>query len=109
MSVQYDHQANSSPHVPDPEDAAPIALFLRLCGVRVAPPLIRAQLYNLGMTFSETDWHSLGICARVEGMSFQPAPDVPPGVYQGLWRTPSQIWIAGSSNDLGNVVIHRDR
>ena len=69
MSVQYDHQANSSPHVPDPEDAAPIALFLRLCGVRVAPPLIRAQLYNLGITFSETDWQSLGICARVEGMS----------------------------------------
>lgn len=50
--------------------------------------------------------------AVVEGQgggAFQPAPDVPPGVYQGLWLTSSQIWIAGSSNDLGNVVLHRAR
>lgn len=43
------------------------------------------------------------------GGAFQPSASVPPGVYHGLWLTSSQIWMTGSENSGGVVVLHRAR
>ncbi|HLK92512.1 MAG TPA: hypothetical protein VKZ18_21630, partial [Polyangia bacterium] len=49
--------------------------------------------------------------AVVEGTggAFQPVAGVPAGFFRGLWLTSSQVWMTGSLNSGGVVVLHRSR
>jgi len=43
------------------------------------------------------------------GAAIQPLSVVPAGSYPGLWVNDRQVWVAGSTNAGGAVVLHRAR
>ena len=68
MAVNVGKRTNNS-LPPLDLSAAPVAMFLRRCGVRKLSPAARAQLYDLGTSMSQPEWRSLYKRAQVEGMS----------------------------------------
>ncbi len=58
-----------------------------------------ADMYASGQT----------VVRAASGAPLQTLAGVPPGSYPGLWVTAAQVWVAGSSNAGGAVVLHRAR